>query len=37
VLEQAGLLRQEKRGRSRLYVVDRERLALLEEWLGWFR
>jgi DNA-binding transcriptional ArsR family regulator len=37
VLEQAGLLRHEKRGRSRLYVVDRERLALLEEWLGWFR
>lgn len=37
VLEQAGLLRHEKRGRSRLYVVDRERLALLEEWLSWFK
>ena len=36
VLEQAGLLRHEKRGRSRLYVVDRERLALLHEWLSWF-
>ena len=36
VLEQAGLLRHEKRGRSRLYVVDAERLALLREWLSWF-
>jgi DNA-binding transcriptional ArsR family regulator len=36
VLEQAGLVRHEKRGRSRLYVVDRERLALVREWLGWF-
>jgi DNA-binding transcriptional ArsR family regulator len=36
VLEQAGLLRHEKRGRSRLYIVDRERLALLHEWLSWF-
>lgn len=36
VLEQAGLLRHEKRGRSRFYVVDRERLALLHEWLAWF-
>ena len=36
VLEQAGLLCQEKQGRSRIYVVDRERLALLHEWLAWF-
>jgi hypothetical protein len=36
VLEQAGLLRHEKRGRSRLYVVDREKLALVREWLSWF-
>lgn len=36
VLEEAGLLRHEKRGRNRLYVVDRERLALLREWLSWF-
>lgn len=36
VLEQAGLLRHEKRGRSRLYIVDQERLALLHEWLSWF-
>jgi DNA-binding transcriptional ArsR family regulator len=36
VLEQAGLLRQEKRGRTRVYSVDKERLALLSEWLCWF-
>jgi DNA-binding transcriptional ArsR family regulator len=36
VLEQAGLLRHEKRGRARLYVVDATRLALLREWLSWF-
>jgi DNA-binding transcriptional ArsR family regulator len=36
VLEHAGLLRHERRGRSRLYVVDRERLALVREWLSWF-
>lgn len=37
VLESAGLLRQEKRGRARLYTIDRARLGLLEEWLGWFK
>ena len=36
VLEDAGLLRQEKQGRSRIYVVDRARLALVREWLAWF-
>jgi DNA-binding transcriptional ArsR family regulator len=36
VLEQAGLLRQEKRGRSRIYIVDRDRLTLLRDWLAWF-
>lgn len=36
VLEQAGLLRQEKQGRSRIYVVDGDRLALVREWLAWF-
>ena len=36
VLEDAGLLRQEKRGRSRVYTVDKARLALVSEWLGWF-
>jgi DNA-binding transcriptional ArsR family regulator len=36
VLEDAGLLRQEKRGRTRVYSVDKTRLALVSEWLGWF-
>lgn len=36
VLEDAGLLQQEKRGRSRVYSVDKARLSLVSEWLGWF-
>jgi DNA-binding transcriptional ArsR family regulator len=36
VLEDAGLLRHEKDGRTRRYQLDRERLALVTEWLGWF-
>ena len=36
VLEEAGLLRHTKQGRSRIYEVDRERLGLVREWLGWF-
>ena len=36
VLEEAGLLRQEKRGRSRVYTLDKERLGLVAEWLAWF-
>jgi DNA-binding transcriptional ArsR family regulator len=36
VLEDAGLLRHEKHGRTRVYTLDRERLALITEWLGWF-
>lgn len=36
VLEDAGLVRHEKQGRSRVYTVDKSRLALLSEWLGWF-
>lgn len=36
VLEGAGLLRHEKRGRTRVYVVEKSRLALVSEWLGWF-
>lgn len=36
VLEDAGLLRQEKQGRMRVYTLDKERLALVTEWLGWF-
>jgi DNA-binding transcriptional ArsR family regulator len=36
VLEDAGLLRQEKRGRIRTYTLQRQRLELVTEWLGWF-
>ena len=36
VLEDAGLLRQEKQGRTRVYTLDRDRLSLVSEWLGWF-
>lgn len=36
VLEDAGLVHQEKRGRTRVYTIDKNRLALLREWLGWF-
>jgi DNA-binding transcriptional ArsR family regulator len=36
VLEEAGLLCCEKRGRSRVYSVEKARLALVSEWLRWF-
>jgi DNA-binding transcriptional ArsR family regulator len=36
VLEEAGLVRHERRGRTRVYTVDRTRLALVTEWLRWF-
>ena len=36
VLEDAGLVQHEKRGRTRIYTVDKARLALVNEWLGWF-
>jgi DNA-binding transcriptional ArsR family regulator len=36
VLEDAGLVQHEKRGRIRMYTVDKARLALVSEWLGWF-
>jgi len=36
VLEAAGILAHERRGRTRLYRMDRERLALARDWLGWF-
>ena len=36
VLEEGKLLRHEKVGRTRRYQLDRERLALVSEWLGWF-
>ena len=38
VLEGAGLVRVEKRGRQRVYRLDRERLAgVTGAWLRWFR
>jgi DNA-binding transcriptional ArsR family regulator len=37
VLEHAGLLLHERRGRTRLYRLNRARLALVSEWLAWFR
>ena len=36
VLESAGLLTFEKQGRSRIYRIERDRLALVTEWLHWF-
>jgi DNA-binding transcriptional ArsR family regulator len=36
VLESAGLLTQEKRGRTRLYRLNRKRLEIAKEWLAWF-
>jgi DNA-binding transcriptional ArsR family regulator len=36
VLEAAGLIQQERQGRTRVYTVDKTRLALVSEWLGWF-
>ncbi len=36
VLEEAGLIQQERQGRSRVYALNKQRLALVSEWLGWF-
>jgi DNA-binding transcriptional ArsR family regulator len=36
VLEAAGLLHHEREGRMRVYHIDRRRLDLVREWLGWF-
>src|SRR5215470_13302858 len=36
VLESAGLVQQERRGRSRIYRVDPRRLELVRDWLAWF-
>ncbi len=35
VLEKAGLLSQRKVGRTRLYRVERAKLDLVRDWLGW--
>ena len=36
VLLKAGLLAQKKVGRSRVYRLDRARLQVARDWLGWF-
>jgi DNA-binding transcriptional ArsR family regulator len=36
LLEEAGLLTHEKRGLTRFYTVDYERLALAHRWFDWF-
>ena len=36
VLERAGLLVHEKRGRTRVYRVNPEKLGVVKEWLEWF-
>jgi DNA-binding transcriptional ArsR family regulator len=36
VLERAGLLRHERRGRARIYHLERRRLGLVRDWLAWF-
>ncbi len=36
VLVSAGLLHSERDGRSRVYRIDRRRLDLVRDWLGWF-
>jgi DNA-binding transcriptional ArsR family regulator len=36
MLERAGLVAHRRDGRTRIYALDRARLALAEGWLGWF-
>jgi len=36
VLERAGLLVHEKRGRTRIYRVNATKLEVVREWLDWF-
>ena len=36
VLEKAGLLTQERQGRSRIYRIQRKRLELVRDWLSHF-
>jgi DNA-binding transcriptional ArsR family regulator len=36
VLEAAGLVKHEKRGRLRLYRIELKRLELVHDWLAWF-
>jgi DNA-binding transcriptional ArsR family regulator len=36
VLEAAALVRHERRGRTRVYSINRARLELARDWLAWF-
>lgn len=36
VLEAAGLVSFQKRGRTRVYRLERKRLEVINEWLHWF-
>jgi DNA-binding transcriptional ArsR family regulator len=36
VLESAGLLRHERKGRTRQYWINCRRLELVRDWLAWF-
>jgi DNA-binding transcriptional ArsR family regulator len=36
LLVSAGLLVHERQGRSRIYTIDRNRLALVRDWIAWF-
>jgi DNA-binding transcriptional ArsR family regulator len=36
VLQSAGLLHQERQGRTRIYHLARPRLELVRDWLAWF-
>jgi len=36
VLEEAGLLKHERRGRQRIYSIDLKRLRLVSDWLAHF-
>jgi len=36
VLESAGLVRHERRGRERAYHLELRRLRLVQDWLTWF-
>jgi len=36
VLEEAGLVTVERRGRERVYHVDHAKIELVREWLKWF-
>jgi len=36
VLEAAGLVVHEQQGRTRIYRIDKQKLALARDWIAWF-